>query len=214
MGNSTARFVFDSEENITRDPEGKIVTKHTEFFLEGSKNKKWSIINVIHGIEEIAGSFAEDIYEGKEFFIRTYSEATDELEKPKTKAIYIEDYSEGSPKAVVVFPYLSVSEEDMIKAIDLALAREESEWISNKGAKKPKDRKRLPIPQKVQRKVLVRSEGRCEKCDNSLGNVTPHIHHKNGDPKDNNLSNLIVLCPNCHSRTLTYKKPKAPTHAK
>jgi len=25
-----------------------------------------------------------------------------------------------------------------------------------------------------------------------------HIHHKNGDPTDNRISNLVALCPKCH----------------
>ena len=31
-----------------------------------------------------------------------------------------------------------------------------------------------------------------------------HLHHINGDSKDNRLDNLEFLCPNCHSQTETY----------
>lgn len=32
------------------------------------------------------------------------------------------------------------------------------------------------------------------------------LDHINGDPSDNQLYNLRILCPNCHSQTQTYKK--------
>lgn len=36
-----------------------------------------------------------------------------------------------------------------------------------------------------------------------------HLDHKSGDRKDNRLSNLRLLCPNCHSQTPTYAKTKS-----
>jgi 5-methylcytosine-specific restriction endonuclease McrA len=30
--------------------------------------------------------------------------------------------------------------------------------------------------------------------------ITPEIHHKDGNPRNNKPSNLIVLCPNCHTK--------------
>ena len=42
----------------------------------------------------------------------------------------------------------------------------------------------------------------CELCGNSswLGIQLPlELHHKNGNHQDNNLNNLQILCPNCHS---------------
>ncbi len=58
-------------------------------------------------------------------------------------------------------------------------------------------------------------EHKCSNCKLTewLGNPIPlELDHINGDNKNNNLSNLRLLCPNCHTLTPTYrgknKKPK------
>lgn len=35
--------------------------------------------------------------------------------------------------------------------------------------------------------------------------ITLELHHINGDSDDNTLSNLQILCPNCHSQTINYR---------
>lgn len=49
---------------------------------------------------------------------------------------------------------------------------------------------------------------RCEKCGLSEWNnlpITLEIHHKDGDPLNNDLSNLELNCPNCHSQTENWR---------
>lgn len=50
-------------------------------------------------------------------------------------------------------------------------------------------------------------EKRCECCGNTewMGKpINLELHHLNGNPRDNRLENLQILCPNCHSYTDTY----------
>lgn len=54
-------------------------------------------------------------------------------------------------------------------------------------------------------------ERKCECCGNDkwLGEDIPlEIHHKDGNHYNNNLENIMLLCPNCHARTDTYKSKK------
>ena len=49
---------------------------------------------------------------------------------------------------------------------------------------------------------------KCESCGlvEWLGKpIKLELHHKNGDNSDNRLENLLVLCPNCHAYTDTYR---------
>ncbi len=51
-------------------------------------------------------------------------------------------------------------------------------------------------------------EKKCYSCGGSewLGHQIPlELHHIDGDPKNNSLNNLVVLCPNCHAQTSNYR---------
>jgi len=52
---------------------------------------------------------------------------------------------------------------------------------------------------------------KCEECgiEKWLGKRLPmEIDHIDGNNKNNDLSNLKILCPNCHSQTPTWRKKK------
>ena len=51
----------------------------------------------------------------------------------------------------------------------------------------------------------------CSNCNLTqwLGDAIPlELHHKDGDHNNNNLDNLQLLCPNCHTLTDTYRRKK------
>jgi len=62
----------------------------------------------------------------------------------------------------------------------------------------------------VRRYIREKYDSHCAQCGWSernlyTGTVPLEIHHIDGDYKNNSESNLILLCPNCHSLTSTYK---------
>lgn len=46
----------------------------------------------------------------------------------------------------------------------------------------------------------------CEICGHENNN---ELHHINGDPRDNRIENLQVLCPNCHANTNNFRNKKS-----
>jgi 5-methylcytosine-specific restriction endonuclease McrA len=51
-------------------------------------------------------------------------------------------------------------------------------------------------------------ENKCEICGISEWNGKPiqmELHHIDGDRTNHKLSNLMMLCPNCHSQTETFR---------
>ena len=66
------------------------------------------------------------------------------------------------------------------------------------------------IPMHLKTYLFKKFDNKCARCGwsetNKYTNKIPlEIEHIDGNYKNNNESNLILLCPNCHSLTSTYK---------
>lgn len=66
-------------------------------------------------------------------------------------------------------------------------------------------RTETPIKGGILLPLLIEIRGhQCECCKEKYWNnqkITLQVHHKDGDRKNNELENLQLLCPNCHSQT-------------
>lgn len=63
---------------------------------------------------------------------------------------------------------------------------------------------------KLKRRLIQEGfkENICERCKLSEWQGLPiplELHHKNGNNRDNRLENIVLLCPNCHALTESYR---------
>lgn len=56
------------------------------------------------------------------------------------------------------------------------------------------NKKRVSIPKSVSEGVMKEYHHKCAMC----GRHDPHLHHIDENPSNNEASNLLPLCPNCH----------------
>jgi hypothetical protein len=63
---------------------------------------------------------------------------------------------------------------------------------------------RAPIPKQLREQVLAEFNHRCAIC----GTDRPQLHHIDENPANNDIGNLLPLCPNCH--LVDQHNPTAP----
>lgn len=61
------------------------------------------------------------------------------------------------------------------------------------------------VSEKIKTKVRERDKNRCKICRNSGILKTLHIHHI-GNPANNRINNLVLLCAKCHKKVESLKK--------
>lgn len=68
------------------------------------------------------------------------------------------------------------------------------------------------LSKKVIKRLLIEDRGhQCESCKNThwlTNSITLELEHIDGNKKNNNKANLLLLCPNCHSYTPTWRRKK------
>lgn len=84
---------------------------------------------------------------------------------------------------------------------DFEFSKLMKEWIDTNSSK--------AMPPTLKRMVIALHGYKCSNstCGISEWNgklITLQLEHKNGNSEDNSVSNLCLLCPNCHSQTPTF----------
>jgi hypothetical protein len=78
-------------------------------------------------------------------------------------------------------------------------------WNKNNYSDKPNNKISI-------KKKLIRERGhQCEKCENSTWlelPITLELEHIDGNNTNNEEDNLLLLCPNCHAQTVTWRRMK------
>lgn len=59
-------------------------------------------------------------------------------------------------------------------------------------------RSKVKSQQALKIRLLKERGNKCERCNYKKYQIL-EIHHKNKDRKNNNLENLLLICPNCHA---------------
>lgn len=82
--------------------------------------------------------------------------------------------------------------------------RFEYQGINSEKGKEGFQKRNTPYTQLKQNEFILRSKyNRCQLCEKECDRL--EIHHKDGDHGNNDMSNLILICPSCHKK-IHYKQ--------
>lgn len=65
------------------------------------------------------------------------------------------------------------------------------------------------VPSPIRKYLFEIHDDKCQRCrwgemNRSTNKIPLQVHHEDGDHKNNRFSNLLLLCPNCHSLTINF----------
>jgi|688.fasta_scaffold1112680_1 hypothetical protein len=66
-------------------------------------------------------------------------------------------------------------------------------------------------PAAIKKRLIREHNHQCQKCLNTTWNdlpITLELEHIDGNNRNNSKENLMLLCPNCHSQTPTWRNRK------
>ena len=117
------------------------------------------------------------------------------------KAIITSNYDwEKAFDWLIDFAMKRSKEYDIQSEVNKIEAREERRKIREEAEKRLYGKKktiRIPLSEDEKEIVLSKFEHKCAVCNQNEG---LHIHHKDHNPSNNQLGNLIVLCGVCHKK--------------
>ena len=133
----------------------------------------------------------------------------DNFSRDEFEKIVKESYSMAQLGKALGYKGARVTVMDKIKEYDIDISHFKGQPWNRNNFDYSRFRKGSVISSAAALKPLTYKRGdKCQNCGKSewLGNPIPlEIHHIDGDKLNNEESNLIILCPNCHALTVNYR---------
>lgn len=163
--------------------------EHFEKLLEIMKNLGYKLINGNYGYgSTVRNTDFVKINRNGKIVSKVHSETL-------LKGLWEKGYQEGDITGGKVQEILDFEDElNKIKEREKKFKLKEEVEKSYYGKVKTK---RLTLKENEKETILRKFGNKCSLCDNTEG---LHIHHKDKNPKNNRIDNLIVLCGICHKK--------------